>query len=450
MVDNETLQLLIRYFEELKTDIKGVETDINGVKTDKNGVKTDISTVTAGQEELKNGMKSEISAVKNDIENSISAEKEKKINAGQEELRQEISAFQERIKAGQAEFEERVTRNLREDLSRNIEATKQDFETQLAALEARTRRAGAGSAGANADKVKPPEFDGSTSWVVFHRQFEAAAIHDDWTNREKAAHLLSVLQVQAADILHRVPAEASYEDTVGALQDRFGDHQLAAAYRSHLKARVQTGGETLQEFAAAVEQLAHRALVGFPVGHIQTEAAHSFIDGIRDREVKQNLLMGGDRTLNEALNQTLKLEAAEASKAAAWPTARMWEVTRVPTAMPPTPPERRRSERPGCWWCGQPGHLQKYCSQRPPEEMGQDPRTRRGVSEPSVTPPRFTVKVLAEWAKGSLTADGWVQARPCRVTIDTGACATVATPDIVAGLPERELSQPYVLQTASG
>jgi hypothetical protein len=36
--------------------------------------------------------------------------------------------------------------------------------------------------------------------------------------------------------------------------------------------------------------------------------------------VKQHLLMGGDRTLNEALNQALKLEAA---KAAAWPTARL-------------------------------------------------------------------------------------------------------------------------------
>jgi hypothetical protein len=49
--------------------------------------------VTASQEELKNDMKSEISAVKNDIENSIIAVKgnisalETKINAGQEELR---------------------------------------------------------------------------------------------------------------------------------------------------------------------------------------------------------------------------------------------------------------------------------------------------------------------------------------------------------------------------
>jgi hypothetical protein len=108
---------------------------------------------------------------------------ETKINTGQEELRQVISDFQERIRAGQAEFEESVTRNLREDLSRNIEATRQDLETHLAALEARTRRAGGGNAGANADKVKPPKFYGSTSWVVFHRQFEAAALHKDWTPR---------------------------------------------------------------------------------------------------------------------------------------------------------------------------------------------------------------------------------------------------------------------------
>jgi hypothetical protein len=188
----------------------------------------------------------------------------------------------------------------------------------------------------------------------------------------------------------------------------------------------------MQEFAAAVEQLAHRVLVGLPVGRIQTEAAHAFIDGIRDRELKQHLLMGDDRTLNEAINQAVKLEAA---KAAAWPTARMREVTRVPTARPHTPPERRRSERPVYWWCGQPGHLQKYCRQRPPEEMGQDPRKRRRASEPSITPPRFTIKVLAKWAKSRLTADFWIHEKPCRVTIDTGASASAARPDIVAGLP---------------
>jgi hypothetical protein len=106
---------------------------------------------------------------------------------------------------------------------------------------------------------------------------------------------------------------------------------------------------------------------GANAGHIQTEAAHAFIDGIRDREMKQHLLLGGACTLNEALNPALKIEAA---KAAAWPTAKMREVTRVPTGRPP--PDRRRSEQPVCRWCGQPGHLQKYRRQRPPEEMAEN------------------------------------------------------------------------------
>ena len=90
---------------------------------------------------------------------------------------------------------------------------------------------------------------------------------------------------------------------------------------------MQASSETLQEFAAAVEQLAHRAFVELPVAFIRTEAAHSFIDGVRDRELKQHLLIGGDRTLNEALNQALKLEA---EKAAAGPPARMRELTDAP------------------------------------------------------------------------------------------------------------------------
>jgi gas vesicle protein len=142
-MEDETRQLLNRLFSELKTG--------------QDELKMEMNAVYDGQEELKNdiensisAVKDEISAVKNDIENSISDNiiaLETKINAGQEELREEINAFQERIRnieAGQAAFEERVTctvdtqlrdmssmveqqtRNLREDLSRNIEATRQD------------------------------------------------------------------------------------------------------------------------------------------------------------------------------------------------------------------------------------------------------------------------------------------------------------------------------------
>jgi len=63
--------------------------------------------------------------------------------------------------------------------------------------------------------VKPPKFDGATSWAVFHRQFATTAVQNNWTPNEKAAHLLSVLQGQAADTLQTVVAEAMYETLLG-------------------------------------------------------------------------------------------------------------------------------------------------------------------------------------------------------------------------------------------
>jgi hypothetical protein len=165
-------------------------------------------------------------------------------------------------------------------------------ETQLAAVGARTTCGGGGNAGTSTDRMKPPTFDGSPSWTIFHGQFEALADHNMWTSSEKVAHLLAVLYAQAADVLHVVSAGATYEYIVATLKGRYGDHHLAAVNRAQLKARIQLIGESQQTFAAAVEQLAHWALVGLPVDLIQREAAHIFIDGVRDRDVKQHLLIG--------------------------------------------------------------------------------------------------------------------------------------------------------------
>jgi hypothetical protein len=153
-----------------------------------------------------------------------------------------------------------------------------------------------------------------------------------------------------------------------------------------------------------------------------TEAAFAFIGGVRDREMKQNLIIGDERP-QEALNQAMRLEAA---KAAAWPPSRMRKMTRVPTGTPTTPPDRRQNERPLCWqcrkpghflrdsrqrpceirdqasvvcWrCGKPGHFRRYCRHRPPEKMDHYPRARR-PSESSTPPPpnRFILTVLAKW-----------------------------------------------------
>jgi hypothetical protein len=136
---------------------------------------------------------------------------------------------------------------------------------------------------------------------------------------------------------------------------------------------VQTSGET-QDFFPAVEQMARRALVELPVAFVQTGAAHPFIDGLRDWEVKQHLLMGGDRTLNEALNQALKLEAATG------PPARLRELTRA-TARAYQPSDRWGEGRPVCWQCESAVHLRRDRRQRPREERNQESGKRINAGE---------------------------------------------------------------------
>jgi hypothetical protein len=48
-----------------------------------------------------------------------------------------------------------------------------------------------------------------------------------------------------------------------------------------------------------------------------------------------------------------------------------------------------------------------------------------------------------------LVADGWMEERPCRVTIDTGVSATAARPDNVVELPEKGAGRQCVLQVGS-
>jgi hypothetical protein len=69
-----------------------------------------------------------------------------------------------------------------------------------------------------------------------------AEIQNNWTQNEKSTHLFSVLQGQAADILHTVLAKATCDDIVVVFRNRFGKHQLAASYRSQLKAKVKKSG----------------------------------------------------------------------------------------------------------------------------------------------------------------------------------------------------------------
>jgi len=248
-----------------------------------------------------------------------------------------------------------------QDKMSKMKLSNEDLARRVTEVERRNNTS-SGSIG-GAPNIKAPRFDGTSSWTVFLRQFEAVAIHNGWSQEDKAAHLVASLLPPAADVLYGLSAPYAYSDLIGVLDGRYGEHRLAAAYRSQLKSRFQQSGETLQQYAAEIERLAHRAFAGLPLDHVRQEAGFAFIDGIRDGEIKKQLVLGSHRTLGEALEAAMRLEAAK--MVAATTTSRIREV-RLDEDRPPRK-ERRRYGAPECWECGVRGHLRVDC-----------PRLKRG------------------------------------------------------------------------
>jgi hypothetical protein len=194
--------------------------------------------------------------------------------------------------------------------------------------------------------VKPSKLDESVFWAVFRRQFEAAANHSTRTYREKAAHMLVVLQEQTADHLHSVPSGAAYEDIVRALEGRYGDHQLAAAYRSQLMNRIQLSGKLLR----VCRSRRTVALLGSSrvTCGLHPEGGRPCVRRRSETPRTETAPPGRRQFLGETPNEALNLEAA-----------RLREVTRVLLGTRPPPTERSRKKRPVCWQCGNAGILRR-------------------------------------------------------------------------------------------
>jgi hypothetical protein len=121
-------------------------------------------------------------------------------------------------------------------------------------------------------------------------------------------HLFSALQDQASDVLHRDPKGVMYKETIRTNEDRFGDQYLAVGYPSQLKTWTQGNGEHLQEFATTIEQFTLFVFPALHEDHFCRRASKAFGNDIRDQGIKQQVLLGGKRTINETFRQTLELE----------------------------------------------------------------------------------------------------------------------------------------------
>jgi hypothetical protein len=205
----------------------------------------------------------------------------------------QIREFRREIAAIRSDVNNAKTHGTFNETHSQIEVTKREFQARLEAAEARAELGRAQGVGTS--MVQPSTFNGNTSWSVFWRQLETVTEHNHWSHKEKSMYLITALKGRATDVLHSIPTNTTYERTLQALEDRFGDQHFPAAYRCQLTTRTQEAGESLQDVATAIEQLAHRAYPTLPEEHVWREAGTAFAYGVADPDIKIQLLLGGER-----------------------------------------------------------------------------------------------------------------------------------------------------------
>ncbi|KAJ8956090.1 hypothetical protein NQ318_016543 [Aromia moschata] len=164
-------------------------------------------------------------------------------------------------------------------------------------------------------RMKPPQFDGKSSWVDYLRQFEAAARANGWSLAEKATALTLALRGDATDILQTLSLEEQddYHQLVKHLEMRYGQSHLEHVYHSQLKNRYQKSNESLQEFEADIARLVRLAYSSTPENVMERLAVQAFLDGLRDTETRQALTLARPSKLVDALARALEFEAAKES-----------------------------------------------------------------------------------------------------------------------------------------
>ncbi|KAJ8946965.1 hypothetical protein NQ318_015903 [Aromia moschata] len=274
-------------------------------------------------------------------------------------------------------------------------------------------------------RMKPPQFDGKSSWVNYLRQFEAAAKANGWSLAEKATALTLALRGDATDILQTLSLEEQedYHQLVRHLEMRYGQSHLEHVYHSQLKNRYQKSNESLQEFEADIARLVRLAYSSTPENVMERLAVQAFLDGLRDTETRQALTLARPSKLVDALARALEFEAAKQSCRGQAKVRRMEDGVEEGTC---NEAEIRRVVE---------GHVGKEANSV--LELRSKPQRKLHESH------LFNTRLIVFFV------DGLVDGKERLLLLDTGATRTIIRPDIV-GTAARITPTSWRLRTATG
>ncbi|PIK47550.1 hypothetical protein BSL78_15568 [Apostichopus japonicus] len=161
--------------------------------------------------------------------------------------------------------------------------------------------------------ILPDVFDGQGKWKDYLQHFLSCADINGWSNGEKARFLGARLKGQA----HEVYVDLSLSDKrdfdviVRAFNQHFEPDALISVRKAALKNRVAAEGESLTSLCSSIRRDVIDAYPNVNRNAQDELAMDYFISALRDRDIRIAVRRGAPKTLPEALNLALEIEAID-------------------------------------------------------------------------------------------------------------------------------------------
>jgi len=110
--------------------------------------------------------------------------------------------------------------------------------------------------------LKPPKFDGQTSFETFWAQFTNCAEYNGWSKAQKLTYLKSSLNKDVANILwvYNKDVTDSLSELTKVLESQFGGRSFTDKHRIELRNRRRRPGESISNLHVDIRRLAALAL----------------------------------------------------------------------------------------------------------------------------------------------------------------------------------------------
>jgi len=164
--------------------------------------------------------------------------------------------------------------------------------------------------------IKLAPYNGTGSLETFLAKFHNIARYLEWTEADKFFHLCASLEGSAGQVLWDAGPQATTESVIRLLQTRFGNELQAERFKAELRARRRKPGEPLQQLYQEICRLVALAYPSSEVTLVHHVAKEAFITALDSRNLQLKLMEREPKTVEDALNLAIKLEAYDRSLSA--------------------------------------------------------------------------------------------------------------------------------------